>query len=222
LPINRERQIRKKVGLFGGTFNPIHIGHLRGAEEVREAFQLSTIIFIPSAIPPHKNASGIIDANHRLEMVKRAISKNPYFITNDIELRRPGKSYTIDTLKFFKENSNDILYFILGSDAFVEIETWKDFKNLFSLSNFIVMTRPGMEKEDLLPPASLRDMFIYDQKLRAWKHQSGNMLYFQEITFLDISSTKIRELLEKGRSVKYLIPAEVEEYLKGYSLYKIE
>lgn len=153
-------------------------------------------------------------------MVKRATAKNPFFSTNDIELQRRGKSYTIETLKYFKEKDKDILYFILGGDAFEEIETWKDYKNLFFFSNFIVMTRPGVKNEILNLPLSLSDVFKYDSILKGWKHISGNMLFFKEITFLDISSTKIRELIEKGQSVKYLIPNEVEEYIKFHGIYK--
>ncbi len=212
---------RKKIGLFGGTFNPIHIGHLRGAEEIREAFNLTVIIFIPSSIPPHKSPDELIDARHRFEMVKRAISKNQYFSIDDIELKRSGKSYSIDTINYYKKKYDDPLYFILGGDAFEEIETWKDFENLFSLCNFIVMTRPGVKKEGLIPPDSLKHLFRYDKENQAWRHESGNMLYFKEITFLDISSTKVRELIEKGKSIKYLIPPQVEEYINTHGLYKI-
>lgn len=153
-------------------------------------------------------------------MVKRAISKNPYFLINDIELKRPGKSYSIDTIHHFKNISNDIFYFILGGDAFIEIETWKDFQDLFMLCNFIVMTRPGVKQESLGPPSSIKHLFNYDRKAGGWRHESGNIIYFKEITFLDISSTKVRELIEKGKSIKYLIPSEVEEYIKAHGLYK--
>ncbi len=209
----------KKIGLFGGTFNPIHLGHLRGAEEIREAFQLHEVIFIPAALPPHKTAERITEAQHRLEMVKLAIHKNSHFTTSDIELKRPGKSYSIETIRYFRERFQSSLYFILGRDAFVDIETWKDFQNLFSLCNFIVMTRPGIQKGPLLPEA-LMPAFRYDQGASAWMHVSGNTIFFKEINFLDISSTKIRELVEKGESVKYLIPPEVEAYIENHGLYQ--
>jgi nicotinate-nucleotide adenylyltransferase len=209
----------KRVGLFGGTFNPIHLGHLRGAEEIGEAFHLQEVIFIPAALPPHKTKEKIIEARHRLEMVKLALQKNPRFSMSDVELQRPGKSYSIDTLRYFREKFQDSLYFILGRDAFVEIETWKDFQNLFSFCNFIIMTRPGFQKTSSLPGA-LIPAFQYDPGASAWVHVSGNRIFFKEITFLDISSTKIRELIEKGESIRYLVPPEVEAYIKSQEVYQ--
>ena len=209
----------RRIGLFGGTFNPIHLGHLRGAEEIREAFGLQEVIFIPAALPPHKVTEGIIQAHHRLEMVKRAIRKNSRFFASDVELKRPGKSYSIDTIRYFREKFEDCLYFILGRDAFVEIETWKDFRNLFTLCNFIVMVRPGLMQASPLPGA-LASAFRYDQGASGWVHGSGNMVFIKEINFLDISSTKVRELVEKGRSIKYLVPPEVEAYIEKHGLYR--
>jgi nicotinate-nucleotide adenylyltransferase len=208
-----------RVGLFGGTFNPIHLGHLRGAEEIREAFGLQEVIFIPAALPPHKMTEGIIQAHHRLEMVNRAIRKNSQFSASDVELKRPGKSYSIDTIRYFREKFEDSLYFILGRDAFVEIETWKDFQNLFSLCNFIIMVRPGLMQAFPLPGA-LAPAFRYDQEAPGWVHGSGNVVFLKEINFLDISSTKVRELVEKGGSIKYLVPPEVEAYIEKHRLYR--
>ncbi len=214
--------IRKKVGLFGGTFNPIHFGHLRGAEEVREAFELEEIIFIPASLPPHKVSEKIAEARYRLEMVRLAISENPFFALSDIEIKRPGKSYTIDTIRYFKENFLWNLYFILGSDAFEEIETWKEYQTLFTLCDFIVMVRPGLELHSFTSrlPTSLRDHFRPGGDNARWIHSSGHSLFFKEITFLDISSTKIRENIAQGRSVRYLLPPGVESYIKECGLYR--
>jgi len=166
----------------------------------------------------------VIEPRTRLEMVKRATLTNPFFSVSDVELERSGKSYSIDTLRYFRERQPDSFFFILGKDAFVEIETWKEYQNLFSLCNFIVMARPGFGKT---PPSSqlpdvLVSSFHYDQEGRYWLHQSGHALYFKEITFLDISSTKIRELIEKGKSVKYLVPPDVEAYIQTHGLYQRE
>jgi nicotinate-nucleotide adenylyltransferase len=211
------------MGLFGGTFNPIHLGHLRGLEEVREAFRFQETVFIPAAIPPHKVTEGIIDAKHRLEMVKLAIRTNPSFSISSVEFDRPGKSYSVDTLRYFREkNENVSLFFILGKDAFMEIETWKDYQRLFSVSNFVVMTWPEVGKTSfhVQPPDSLASSFRYDHEVKAWIHSSGHTLHFKEITFLDISSTKVRKKIERGKSVKYLIPLEVEAYVKKHGLYQ--
>jgi nicotinate-nucleotide adenylyltransferase len=217
----KKERAEKRVGLFGGTFNPVHLGHLRGAEQIREAFDLQELIFIPAALPPHKVMGKIIEPQHRLEMVKRAIQKNPYFSASDVELKRSGKSYSIDTIRHFRErHQSSLFFFILGRDAFLEIETWKEYQHLFSLCNFIVMTRPGFQKFSRSPlPESLIPAFRYDQKTQAWVHSSGYMLFFKEIKFLDISSTGVRELIEKGESVRYLVPPEVEAYVREHGLY---
>ena len=206
--------------MFGGTFNPIHFGHLRGAEEIRGAFGLQKVIFIPVAIPPHKAAEGVVEARHRLKMVRLATSANPGFVVSDLELSRPGKSYSIDTLHYFRERHGDCLSFILGGDAFMEIETWKEFQNLFSLCNFIVMTRPGFERTTSELPEILAPSFRYDPEVNGFVHVSGHKLYFKEITYLDISSTRIRDLIGKGDSVSYLIPFEVESYIRAHGLYR--
>jgi nicotinate-nucleotide adenylyltransferase len=179
------------------------------------------VIFIPASIPPHKTTEEVIDARHRLEMVKLATEDNPCFSTTDIELARPDKSYSIDTIRYFRERHPGGLFFILGSDAFVEIETWREFQNLFALCNFIVMTRPGFQKtqSSSLLPRSLTPLFRYEEG-KAWVHTSGYTLQFKEITVLDISSTKIRELIEKGESIRYLVPGKVEAYVSDHGLYR--
>ena len=210
------------MGLFGGTFNPIHLGHLRGVEEIRESFGLTEVVFIPAAIPPHKEAKGMIDAFHRLEMVRLAISTNPYFSISDIELKRPGKSYSIDTIQHFRGIHQGPLFFILGGDAFLEIETWKEFQTLFSLCHFIVMARPEFKVKDSFPelPEGLAPFFRWDPSRVRWTHASGNSLYLKEITFFDVSSTRIRELIDRKGSIRYLIPTEVEAYIQEKGLYQ--
>lgn len=155
-------------------------------------------------------------------MVKLATSDNPHFSISDVELSRPGKSYSIDTIRYFLERDPTAPYFIVGRDAFVEIETWKEFQNLFSICHFIVMARPGSQQGHLPPPLpkALHPSFRYDPQEKAWIHLSGHHLYFKEILFLDISSTKIRELIKKRESVRYLIPANVEAYIRKHGLYQ--
>jgi nicotinate-nucleotide adenylyltransferase len=218
----KKKENSKRIGLFGGTFNPIHLGHLRGAEEIREMFGLQEVVFIPAATPPHKVAEGVVEAKHRLQMVRLATASNPGFSTTDIELIRPGKSYSIDTIRYFRERNQDAIFFILGGDAFEEIETWKEFQQLFSVCNFIVMTRPGFQKtsSNSQLPKSLVPVFRYDDQIQGWIHTAGHTLHFREITYLDISSTKVRELIERGESVRYLIPAEVEAYVQQHRLYR--
>ena len=164
----------------------------------------------------------MVDPLDRLEMARLATLKNSFFSVSDIELKRPGKSYSIDTLRYFREIHPGPLFFILGGDAFFEIETWKDFKTLFSLCHFIVMTRPGSHGGEKIPmlPEALIPFFQYDPAIEAWTHASGNRLYLKEITFLDISSTQIRERIRKTESVRYLIPMEIEAFIQGKGLYR--
>ena len=213
----------KKIGLFGGTFNPIHFGHLRSAEEIYESLQLDGIIFIPSAYPPHKMDDRIPSASVRGEMVRLAIAANPHFSFSEVELNRQGKSYSVETIGHFRKQfgRQTDLYFILGLDAFLEINTWKQYLDLFELCHFVVMTRPGFENffspEHL--PVELANFFCYDKKKVGYIHRSGYGVFPKEITALDISSTKIRENFQRGRSVKYLLPSAVEEFIFSNKLY---
>ena len=214
----------KKIALFGGTFNPIHLGHLRAAEEISDFFGLDRVIFIPSSTPPHKKKEGILSASLRAEMVRLAVSDNPRFAMSEVEIGRPGKSYSVETIEHFRGqfDRGTQLYFIVGLDAFQEIHTWKEYASLFELCHFVVMTRPGLEKkfspEHL--PVELADDFCYDTQKGGYAHTSGFFIYPAEITGLDISSTRIREYLQRGSSIKYLVPPAVEAFITTNHLYR--
>jgi nicotinate-nucleotide adenylyltransferase len=212
-----------KWGLFGGTFDPIHLGHLRCAEEILEIFNLDKVIFIPAAQPPLKNNRDIISFYHREQMIKLAIEGNSLFSSSDIENQREGRSYSIDTIKHFLNHSpeNPDLYFILGQDAFHGIQAWKQWDKLLSLCNFIVITRPGYEIKGLkgiLTP-NLSAKFKYDKTTDGFVGPSGNTISFRKVIYLDISSTDIRDRVKKGKSVMYLTPDSVREYIVNHSLY---
>ena len=213
-----------KIGLLGGTFNPIHLGHLRAAEEVREILALERIYFISSAMPPHKD-SDIASPTDRLKMVELAIQGNPFFETCDIELKRGGSSYTVDTLEYFSSKSPEFeIYFILGADLFSEIHTWKEYKRLFELSNFAVITRPGFPQTASIPLA-LRDDFRYyksEENVISFLHKNSKILALVQIEGIHISSTQIRDLMGKNKTIKYLVPKEVEAYILENKLYTKE
>ena len=212
-----------KIGLFGGTFDPIHWGHLRSAEEVSETFRLDRVYFIPASIPPHKRGQTTTPARDRLQMVRLAVARNPRFAVSTVELARPGLSYSIDTVRGFAEKmrQGDSLYFIIGLDAFREIATWKDFKDLFTLSNFIVTSRPGSKENDPLKGTgvAVKKLFCYDFKKQNYRHQSGTRVYFIELTDIAISASEIRALVRQGKSIRYLGPSSVERYIKRRGLY---
>lgn len=216
----------RRIGLFGGTFNPIHYGHLRPAEEILGDFQLDQVVYIPSADPPHKKKEGILSASWRVKMLGLAIADNPHFSLSEVEVNRPGKSYSIETLTHFRKESGPQaqLYFILGLDAFKEIATWKEYESLFELCHFIIMIRSGFEKKfspDLLP-VELAEKFCYDGFQEAYWHSSGFRVYPKEITALDILATKIRENLRVGRSIRYLLPPAVEALIYQKKLYQFK
>jgi len=217
---------QKKIGLFGGTFDPIHFGHLRAAEEIREILELDKVYFIPSGVPPHKTESLITDAQKRLQMISLAIEGNTYFDVSEFELERDTPSYTIHTLKYFIETENDVeLYFILGNEQFNEIETWKNYLTLFELSNFAVITRPGFSELDSCKvPLALKDEFRYYNSIENVISYTNNerQIVFIEIKGIEISSTDIRSFVESKKSIKYLVPDKVQNFILSEKLYTKE
>ncbi len=213
-----------KIGLFGGTFDPIHWGHLRSAEEVREAFSLDRLLFIPSSQPPHKRGQTGALARDRYEVVRLAIVKNSGFALSNVETSRPGRSYSIDTIRYFAQTKSrkDSLYLILGLDAFREIGSWKEFKEIFPLCHLIVTSRPGRNNSMSMSrmPVAVRRLFCYDSDRKIYRHQNGNFLYFFRVTDIAISASEIRERLRKGSSVRYLVPLKVETYIKKRGMYR--
>lgn len=213
-----------KQGLFGGTFNPVHFGHLRVAEELMTLLDLDRVIFIPAASPPHKTEQGMASFEHRLQMLQLAIAGNDSFSFSDVESRRPGKSYSIDTVQYFLDSRYpDLeLYFITGQDAFDAITTWREWNKLLSLCHFAVITRPGYENKGLLQilPPDMAARYVYDEQNDIFKNPQGRSVFFRRTTFLDISSSHIREKIQQGQSVRYLIPDKVIRYIEANLLYR--
>lgn len=213
-----------KTGILGGTFNPIHLAHLRIAEEVQQACQLDRVLFIPAATPPHKEVAGEVSFAHRFAMVEAAIRRCPGFLVSDLETRRDGKSFSVDTLEILRrEDPDGERYFIIGLDSYRDIASWKDFARIFSLSHLVVITRPGVALRDPLEPLPIamhRD-FCYDEQAEGMRHKSGNSLIFLKETHLDISSTQIRAMVTEGRSIRHLVPPEVADYIEEHGLYRI-
>jgi nicotinate-nucleotide adenylyltransferase len=209
---------------MGGTFNPIHFGHLRAAEEVAESLQLRQVIFMPAAKPPHKSEVGLVSFDHRWHMMELATAGNPLFVLSDLEHQRPGISYSVETLTQLAENhgGSEDLYFILGLDAFLELPTWKSYRELFSLCHFVVVARPGFSPESLATMLNkqVSDGYSFDFQVQGYLHPSLNTVYYRKVTLLDISSSTIRQLLAQGSTVRYLLPEKVEEYIQQQGLYQ--
>jgi nicotinate-nucleotide adenylyltransferase len=211
---------RRSRGLFGGTFDPIHLGHLRCAQEVKEAFQLSEVVFILAAIPPHKVDCPLIATADRWAMAKLAIAGNPSFSLSDVEIRREGRSYSVETISSYHRDlaEGDELFFILGADAFCEIETWKDYPQLFTLCDFIVISRPGFDP--LQAPVLIAEGFTKEAGDR-FRHPSGHTVSVLSVTPFGISSTEIRRIIREGKSLTYLVPEAVEAYIRQKGLYQV-
>ena len=219
-----------RFGLFGGTFNPVHLGHLRAALEVKEGFELSEIFLIPAALPPHKTPGEVVDAGDRLKMLNLAIENKAGFSVSDIELRRSGPSYTIDSVRYFKSTLPEPskIYLVMGLDAFLEIDTWKSYEELMVEVSIIVVNRPigdrllsgaGWELLDDYLTSGISGGYKFSESQSCYLSDDKQPIYIFNVTALDISSTRIRGLIKEGRSIGYLVPREAAEFIKSRGLY---
>ena len=217
-----------RIGLIGGSFDPVHSGHLRAAEEVSEKLELDEVVFIPTLVSPHKSSETMASSSHRLNMLNISVKGNPRFRVSDMELRREPPSYTIDTLRSLKQSGPENgYYFIMGCELFMEIDTWKDFAKLFNYSSFVVFRRPGYDSSDSTSPIplALENDFRYsysDRGMDVFAHKSSNELFFVDIAGIRVSSTEVRNLARHGSSLRYLVASEVEEYIAENGLYQLE
>ncbi|MCA9398593.1 MAG: nicotinate-nucleotide adenylyltransferase [Candidatus Omnitrophica bacterium] len=189
----------KRIGILGGTFNPLHIGHLAIAQAAYEKLKLEKVIFVPANVPPHKRPGSIIPCKQRFEMVRLITDDNPRFEVSDFEVKRPGKSYTIDTVKHFqkKYDGKAQLFFILGEDSAGYLHEWKNIKELLKLVTFVAVNRAGCEPVKAKVPVRLLAM-----------------------PALEISSSEIRRRIAQEKSVRYIVPEDVLKYIKKKKLYK--
>ena len=212
-----------KLGILGGTFDPVHLGHLRLAEEVGEAMELERVYLIPAAAPPHKEGRPITPFAARMHMVRMAVGESPFLEALDLEGRRQGLSYSIETLKELHRlfAPDPELYFILGMDAFYEIKTWHEYKMLFDYAHFVIIPRPGARsegRESFL--SSLEVGFRKEDKVDLFRAPSGKRLIFKDATLMDISSTDIRERVAMEKSIRFLVPEGVRDYIVERGLYR--
>ena len=219
-----------RIGLFGGTFNPVHFGHLRSALEVKEGFALDEVFLIPAAAPPHKLSGEVAAAADRLHMIGLALEDSPGLKLSDVELKRSGPSYTIDTVQHFKQSlpADSRIFLIMGLDAFLEIDTWKAYKELLQQVPFIVINRPqaGINAdgfrwkvlEDYLK-VKISAEYAFNGSRQGFLAPRKPPIHVFEVTALDISSTGVRRLIKDGRAIEYLVPRKVAEYIKLKGIY---
>lgn len=213
-----------RLGIFGGAFDPIHLAHLRLAEEAREACRLDRVLFLPTPHPPHKTPPALgASFSHRLAMTRCAVADHPAFVVSDFEARRGGKSYSVETLELLRTvYPGQEFFFLIGMDSFRDLATWWEYRRIFALTNLIVIRRPGVEEGGLLDflPVAVRGEFCYDSAEKSLVHQSGTRVIPLVETYLDVSSTGIRQMLANGRSVRYLLPPPVLDYIAEHGLYR--
>jgi nicotinate-nucleotide adenylyltransferase len=203
---------KRHVGVLGGTFDPVHYGHLVIAEEVRFTLQLAEMVFIPAGHPPHKPGAIVSAAQHRLAMLELAIASNPYFSISLVDLERPGPSYTVDTLRLLREQWGEqtAIYFVIGGDSLEDLLTWHDPKGILEqLYALVAVMRPGHE-----------DVSDYRAKLAQRLPGMDQRLVTVAAPQLDISATDLRRRVAEGRSITYQTPAAVEQYIQKHRLYR--
>lgn len=211
-----------RIGLLGGSFNPIHRAHLLIAEQSQIACRLDRVLFIPAADPPHKVLAGNIPFEQRCRMVQLAIAGNPCFAISTIEGERRGKSYSIDTIRiFWKLYPDDDLFFIIGGDSFLELGTWHRYADIFRACNLIVVERPGFLIPDRMAalPADIRIEFTYQSATDRLQHLSGMQVFFVQGCPQDVSSTEIRRLAAGGSSTEQHVPSDVAAYISQQRIY---
>lgn len=213
-----------RIGILGGTFDPIHLGHLRSAEEICQHLDLELVYLIPSASPPHKIEGPVTSFRHRLAMTRLACDSSPLLEAMDLEGRRAGHSYSIETLREFHRifRPDPDLFFIMGMDAFLEIRTWKEYKYLFDYAHFVIITRAGFQSHDLMPVLSELEVGIKrkEDESDLFLSPSGKTVMLIKTAIMDISSTHIREMVRENRSIRFLVPEPVRTYIAEKGLYR--
>ncbi len=224
-----------RLGIMGGTFNPIHYGHLVAANEVWEAFALDRVVFVPAATPPHKDPAKLIDPQHRFMMAMLATVSHSNFMVSSIEIERPGTSYSVETIVELKEmyQVSRTAYFIMGVDAFLDIATWRQPDELLRSCHMIVTSRPGYNLQELASGPLERLSAAYPEL--AFEATEGKehpfvpgfrvvgtpyQIFFQKIIGMDISSTCIRRRVEREQTITYLLPDSVNAYIRKHRLYR--
>lgn len=197
----------KSLGILGGTFDPIHMGHLRMAEHVFQSMELENIVFIPANVPPHKLGQDFAPAADRYAMTELAVADNPHFIVSDMEIKRTGVSYTIDTIReLHHQYADKELHFIIGADSVAQLHTWHNIEEMLEMTTFVAVWRPGYEG-------------AMEELVRHLGQRARERVLLLDTPVYDISSTEIRTRIREGRSLAGLVSGPVEQYIYEHGLY---
>jgi nicotinate-nucleotide adenylyltransferase len=214
----------RRTGVLGGTFDPIHLGHLAVADSARRMLALDEILLIPSLVPPHRSASPAASAFHRFAMVAIACTAQPYLVASDIELARSGPSYTADTLRRLHAAGYAAwqIFFLTGADAFAEIATWREYPDVLSLAHFVVSSRPGISAIELparLPDLASRMLTVHEAGAALPADQTAPRVFLLDYPTPDVSSTTIRSRARDGQSIAGFVPSSIDAHIRRHGLY---
>ena len=214
---------KRRIALYGGTFDPVHLGHLEVARKVCELFEIEKVLFLPAQVAPHKRGKTVTDPIHRYAMLALATQDEPKLCVSTFEIEAENRRYTVDTLEYFLRTLGDtsVLFFIMGADSWVEITTWRDWKRLLTMVNHIVVTRPGY---GLTGPAEVSDRIVdlRSNDKQVVPDEQGEKIYLTDVVMEDVSATKIRSMARKGRydELAMLLSPPVVKYIEKYGIYQ--
>lgn len=217
-------QAGQRLGLMGGTFNPVHLGHLRAAEEIAESLKLDQVCFMPSAQPPHKSPEPLVSYEQRLKMLELAVAERPGFWVSDLENHLPRPSYTVNTVRAFSAAAEaDQIFFMVGLDSFMTLAAWREYRELLRRASFVVFGRAGIEPglDDMRAMLTeIEPEIRWNAMEAAFTGPNLKPIHFHPGGKLAISSTDLRGRLEAGASVRYLVPEPVRDYIEEHGLYR--
>lgn len=212
---------KQRIALYGGTFDPVHIGHLEAARKVSQLFEIEKVLFVPAQMAPHKIGRPVTEPIHRYAMLALATQNDPQLVISTFELDAPDRRYTVDTIEHFQRELDAELFFIMGADSWSEIATWREWERLLTMTNHIVVTRPGYEPATTHVGA-VRERIIDMRSGRSSPARDAKGIFFTDVVMNDVSATNIRRLASEGRMeelVKFL-PRPVLDYINKYGIYR--